>query len=65
MSSQQMSYNYGTDSDEDYDYQDQYDLYDDFSVSQSVMKNTTNKKKDRTHVYSQKHIRNYTKKYNK
>jgi len=54
------------DSDEEYDYQDNYDDYDDFSVNQSNKRNTSNnKKKDKSNVYSQKHVRNYTRKYNK
>ena len=46
--------------DEDYDYYD----YDDFSVNINV-KSSNSKKKSKNTTYSSKHVRNYTKGYNK
>lgn len=46
-----------------YDYYDKYD-YDDFSINHNV-KSSNNKKKSKNTLYSGKHVRNYTKRYNK
>lgn len=52
---------YDVDCDE-YDYYDKYD-YDDLSINHNVKSN--NNKKSKTTIYSNKHIRNYTKRYAK
>jgi hypothetical protein len=56
---------YVNENSEDYDGYDRYDKYDDFHVSQTVRMNISNKKKNNITVYSQKHVRNCAKKYNK
>lgn len=61
MSSQKMLPKYDDGGDDDYD---KYDKYDDFfNLSQTVRMNTSNKTKK--NIYSQKHVRSCTKKYNK
>jgi hypothetical protein len=66
MSSQKMHSVYIDEDCEDYDGYDKYDKYDDFNLSQTVRMNTSNKtKKNNITVYSQKHVRNCAKKYNK
>lgn len=49
---------------DDYDYIDKYDKYDDCTINHTVKSNNNNKKNNTT-IYSNKHIRNYTKRYNK
>lgn len=50
------------DNDNSDNYED-YDDYDDFSVQQNIK--SKDKKNNKTVVYSSKHVRNYTKRYNK
>jgi hypothetical protein len=62
--SSQKTHTYDVDDCEDYDYNEQYDEYDDFSINHNV-KSKNNKKESKTTIYSNKHIRNYTKRYSK
>jgi hypothetical protein len=62
MSSPKMYLKYTVDGDDEFD---KYDEYDDFKLTQTVRNNTSKNKKNNANVYSQKHVRNCTKKYNK
>lgn len=62
--SSQKTQTYETDSEDyDSDYCDDYDYYDDYSVQKN--EKSKDKKNSKTTVYSSKHVRNYTKRYNK